>query len=113
MTLRGQLTTVALLGTAQQTFEVPPGETPLDRLLAKLQPREMPGRFLDSAALVVLYEVAGARPGKALPPPAPCRPDPRPPCSAAAASHLAAILADQRHLLPEWLSLAAQAGQRP
>jgi hypothetical protein len=113
MTLRAQLTTAALLGTAQQPLDLPLTGTVLDALLAQIGSSEPPQRLLDAAALIVPYERSGAKPVAALTTPKVAEEDSRPRCSTVAAGHLVSLLADRRALLPEWLSALAEAGQRP
>ncbi len=113
MSLRGQITTAALLGTAQQPFEPAATGTALDEFVVRIQDANAAQRFLNTLALVVSYEQAGAKPVAAprLLPQA--TPDPRPRCSPVAAAHLRVLLEDRQELLKEWFSLADEAGQRP
>jgi hypothetical protein len=113
MTLRGPLTTAMLMGTGQQSLELPASGAEVDGLIAKLKDREAPQRLLDSAALIVSYERAGAMPARAAQAPAPAEEDARPRCSPAAAAMLVSLLEDRRALLREWLSLSAEKGVRP
>lgn len=113
MTLRTQLTTAALLGTAQQAFQPSTSGTPLHELLPRLRDGDGAQRFLDAAALIVNYERAGAMPVQTPPALAPADHDPRPLCTPVAAEHLAGTMSNYREQLPEWLRLAASAGVRP
>jgi hypothetical protein len=108
MTLREQLISAALLGTGQQPFGPIHTGGPLDRLLPQLK-----DRLFESAALILAYERAGAMAKRAAQTPAAAADDPRPRCTPVAASYLTSVLADRLTLIPEWLSLAAAAGQRP
>jgi hypothetical protein len=108
MTVREQLISAALLGTAQQLYDPMATGGPLDRLLPQLK-----DRLLESAALILAYERAGAMAQHAARAPAAAGDDPRPRCTLVASSYLTSVLADRLTLLPEWLSLAATAGQRP
>jgi hypothetical protein len=113
MTLRTQLTTAALLGTAQQAFQPSTSGTPLHELLPRLRDGDGAQRFLDAAALIVNYERAGAMPVQTPPALAPADHDPRPLCTPVTAEHLAGTMSNYREQLPEWLRLAASAGVRP
>ncbi|HLK63633.1 MAG TPA: DUF5691 domain-containing protein [Bryobacteraceae bacterium] len=113
MSLRPHLTTAVLLGSGQQPFEPAPSGSQLDDLLTQARDPDPAQRLLNSAALIVTYERAGALPVAAPRPPAPATDDPRPRCSPLAAGHLRTLLADRPTLLPEWLSLADAAGLRP
>jgi hypothetical protein len=118
MTLRARLHATALLGTAQHPLDFPPvdftaGGSPLDEALARVGSTGAAQRFLESAALLVAYERAGATPSPAPPLSPAAEEDSRSRCSRKAAGYLAAVLAERRALLPEWLSLALAAGVRP
>lgn len=112
MTLRQQVVSMSLLGTAQpKPFE--PTGTPLDPLLNQLQSLNPAPRLLQAIALLTIYEESGAVPTLSSQTLTPANPDPRPLCPPRAASHLASILAAEPELLPEWLHLLNHANQRP
>ncbi|MBM3792463.1 MAG: hypothetical protein FJW31_00020 [Acidobacteria bacterium] len=105
MTPREQLADAALVGTAQQAFTKaqPTGAAELDAALARAT------NWLDAAALMVCHAAAGAMPANLPASAAPAAADLRP----IAAAHLEAVLRERKPLLPEWLSLANEAGRRP
>jgi len=109
MSLREQVTTAALLG-ASRPLEAT--GSALDSFLDVLAKREPPQRILDTIALVIAYEEAGAMPlaGPKLDPASAV--DPRPICGPTASGHLATLLADRKGLLPEWLALLKNANLR-
>lgn len=109
------LVKAALLGSERQNLTLPlPSGDPLDDALSRLDATDPEGALLGAAALLTLYRQAGRQPAiSAAPLPIACPPDNLPECSPRAASHLATMLSGQYvDLLPEWLGLLRQRGQR-
>jgi len=106
-----ELVAAALIGTDRRPVEAeaPPGSPAA--LAATLNGRAAEDRLLVAAAAWTVARRAGARAGAATTV-EPVAEDPRPVCSAAAASRLELLL-EVRELVEEWLELAARAGVRP
>src|SRR5262249_60512698 len=85
----------------------------LGGLLAQLEQTDREGALLVAAALVSLYERAGALPLKDMPPaPEACEPDDAPRCGEGAAGRLAMMLrGEYGELFPEWVAKAAAWGR--
>src|SRR5439155_9275394 len=80
----------ALLGTERKPLALPPGDTPLDITLSRLNGGDPERILLGVAATLALYRRAGHLPsvdGRPLPEPSP--PEDLPRCSARAAEHFA------------------------
>ncbi|MCP5157971.1 MAG: hypothetical protein H6975_00940 [Gammaproteobacteria bacterium] len=109
-----ELVTCALLGTARRTPERVAGEQALETLLGRLDAADPEGALLRMAGVMALWRQAGQKLARDPQPLSlPCPPDSTPACSPRACEHL--ILMLQGHypdLLPEWLSLLRETGQR-
>ncbi|MBD2256895.1 DUF5691 domain-containing protein [Pseudanabaena sp. FACHB-2040] len=104
----------ALLGTERQPFTSPTAPGKLGQLLAQLTSHAPESALLTAAAALSLHQRAGWFPenysGSA---PAPCSLDDLPRCSTRAGRFLQQMLQRQYSpVLPEWLGLATQLGQR-
>jgi hypothetical protein len=114
MTRRSELIAAALVGTERASLPgSPPSATPLDTLLAQLEGETPERRLLASAALVTLWEQAGAQPRPApgtYPLPAPV--EDLASCRSRATQHLGQMIrGDFGALLPEWLAALEAMGQ--
>ena len=108
-----ELVAAALIGTDRRPVgaAAPPGAP--DALSAVLAKRGVEERLLASAAAWTVARRAGARAGERVEV-TPAADDPRPLCSPAAAARLRALLEDDdRHLVTQWLELAAERDVRP
>lgn len=115
MDLWQDLVKAALVGTDRQTV-TPPNSTqsPVETLLTQLDSSSPPAYTLQAAGVLALHRQASWHaPHLSVSLPEACEPDEVPCCSAMATQLLGSILSgEERDLLPEWLSLAAQSGQR-
>jgi hypothetical protein len=110
--------TCALAGTERQPLVLDTARGASDDAvqawLAQLDGSDAEGMLLTAAATLALARQVGKRPQSAsTDPPSPCPPDEQPRCSPQAAAMLARVLqGEYPHVLPEWVRLAQQAGQR-
>ena len=132
MTLFEDITIAAVLGTGRQPFSAPPVDGKLGGLLSQLGSRDPEDALLTSAALVSVYERAGAVPPRLERPLPQASPeDTAPQVGARGADLLAQMLGGARreilmeglnlmadrglrvphHLLPDLLSLGARSGE--
>ncbi|MGP1387521.1 MAG: DUF5691 domain-containing protein [Thainema sp.] len=105
----------ALIGSDRQPFALPAlVDSPLANILAQLDASSPAAHMLQVAGVLALHRQASwTAPQQDIPLPEPCDRTDLPCCSAIATQLLEGILTgDERALLPEWLNLAAQAGQR-
>ena len=108
-----QLVAAAVLGADRAGARLPTVDGAPAKLLAQ-KGIPGPGRLLQMAAVLSVYERAGRRPGEAARTlPVACEEDATPACSFCAGQHLARILQGEfGYLLDEWCALAAQRGVR-
>ncbi len=114
MTVWEELVRSALMGTDRRPPTLPPLDGLRGELLHSLESREPERALLGSAAMLTLWQRAGA----VLPPAAAgaaevAGPEERPRCGTGAGAHLERMLrGEYRSALPEWLALAAEVGVR-
>lgn len=106
------LVSTALLGTAKRELPATGALASGPLADAGLTHPEPAGRLLDQAALLAAYRRAGLRPRTGIAVGEPAPPEIRPRAASAAGRRLADLLDDRPGLLPEWLSLCADAGAR-
>ncbi len=108
------IVSTALVGTEQQVFQLPIAPGNLGHLLAQLNDKPTGTALLSAAATVALHQRVGWLPEvRSVPTSEPCPSSDLPRCSPHAARYLQQTLQDQYpEVLPEWLALAANAGQR-
>lgn len=106
--------TTAILGTSREPPVFPVTDEPIGQTVSHAAADgEPPSRLLRAAAVLGTARLAGFVPGAIAGPDTPAEVDRRPACSAAAASCLSRMLAgEQEPVLPECLTLLAQAGRR-
>jgi len=106
------LLSLALIGSDRRSPAPLQMEGPLGELIAHLDPTDPPRYVLGAAGAIAAYRQAGFQPPTVAPPPLePCPPETRARCSPEAA-RLLALLLDTPELLPEWLHLARDRGER-
>ncbi len=107
------LTRIALLGTEHQAVPRSTATDPLGKLKGQVDLNQRERALLSLAALDALHERIGGRLAQDdAPLPSPSPSESQPPAGEAAASLLVRFLAGEApELLPEWLTLAAQAAQ--
>lgn len=109
------LVTTALLGTERRALKLDDVPEPLRDLAAALADAEPERALLALAGALALYRRAGQMPGSDTTPALePSAPDDRPACSPRAGQILGQIMALTVYAaqLPEWITAAADAGQR-
>ena len=108
-----ELTRIALLGTERQGVPIPRPGTALGRLQSRVDMTRRESALLTLAALTAWHERVGRLPARDRAPlPQPCPPEQQSPVSSLAHSLLLRLLEGEfAELLPEWLELAAAAGQ--
>ena len=109
-----ELTASALIGTERRTPALPQLDGAVGQILRQSTSNGPEEALLRSAAVVALWQRAGRTlPAASATLPEPCPPDTRLRCNRTATAHLEMILSGSyRDALPEWLSLAAEAGLR-
>jgi hypothetical protein len=114
MSLWTEITNTALIGCDRKPLSLSHPANMLGGLLARLDQNDREGALLGAAALVSLYERAGALPVKITQPLLEaCAPDDAMRCGEKAAIHLTMMLrGEYQELLPEWLTQIADAGKR-
>jgi Family of unknown function (DUF5691) len=114
MGLWTEIINTALIGSERKSPSLNGPADKLGGLFAQFDQTDREGALLGAAALVSLYERAGALPLKdMLPLPEACEPDDAPRCGERASVHLARMLrGEYQELLPEWMAKSAAAGLR-
>jgi hypothetical protein len=104
----------ALLGTERQPFTPPTAPHRLGEVLSSLGERHPESALLSAAAILALHQQTGRLPENLpIAPEHPCEATDLPRCSPRAARFLHLMLqGEYGPVLPEWLAVAAQAGQR-
>jgi hypothetical protein len=107
------LVATALVGTGRQTPEPPGGEGALKVLLDELDWSQPEGALLGAVGAIALHQQIGQQPPqKDWPTVEPCSLEDAPVIKTAIARHLDTAISTYPDVLPELLSLIAQAGQR-
>jgi hypothetical protein len=108
------IATVAVTGTERQPFSLPTTSGAIGELLSRIEPSSSEVSLLKVAAILGLHQQVGQLPATAnVTPPEPCDLEDLPRCSDRAAHHLSLMLSGEfESVLPEYLTLVAQTGQR-
>ncbi len=103
----------ALVGTGQQSPNVPEDDSALTAVIQQLDWAQPEQALLGAVGAATLHQQIGQRPHLVNSPPLPvCEPDKLPCCGTRTAHSLSIALNDQTDLLPEILALIASHGQR-
>ena len=114
MNLWQNLVSAALVGTERQALTIPATDSPLGKVINRLDQNDCEGSLLGAAGAIAIYQKAGKlSTATNLSPTEPCSLEDLPCCNFLAAQHLTMMLnGEYNQVLPEWLTVAATSGKR-
>ncbi|WP_143288261.1 DUF5691 domain-containing protein [Calothrix rhizosoleniae] len=114
MDLWQNLVSAALVGTERQTVTISAPDSPLGKVINRLDSQDCEGSLLAAAGAIALYQKAGKlSTAKTLSSIEPCSLEDLPCCNSLAVQHLSMMLnGEHNQVLPEWLTVAATVGKR-
>ncbi len=114
MNLWQNLVSAALVGTERQALTIPATDSPLGKVINRLDSKDCEGILLGAAGAIAIYQKAGKLSiATTLSLTEPCSLEDLPCCNPLAAQHLIMMLnGEHNQVLPEWLNVAATVGKR-
>ena len=114
MNLWQNLVSAALIGTERQALKIPTTDSPLGKVINRLDQNDCEGSLLGASGAIAIYQKAGKlSTATNLSLTEPCSLGDLPSCNSLAAQHLTMMLnGEYNQVLPEWLTVAAKVGKR-